>query len=842
MGPAPADGDRSFGDADESPPEVRQTAAAFDQSQQAVQVSGIQNVYLGGQKRAVEPAVSIAPPAGQRDEHLPLRGREELLADLAAPGQARVRVVYGLGGCGKTRLALEVAFQAQQRDTEVWWISAAESAPLAAGMRTLGRRLGVTDAELDHGDAADVIWQRLAGRQQPWLLVIDNADDPRVLAGAGTCVAEGRGWLRPLAGKDGMVLVSSRDGSPASWGTWARRHRLPVLPTLPAAAMLADHAGHHPSLGSEQEAQELAERLGNLPLALKIAGSYLAETAGIPAAFADSGLISSYRQYLETIEGGDLAAVFPVPGGQLSAEQARELIGQTWELTLDLLDARPLPEARQVLRLLACFADAPVPYQLLLHPATMAIFTPLRDITGARLWQALKALDDFGLIDLDAGSQAPAAVPVARVHPLVRDTSRPPAGPGWLALTELAARLLERAAATEETGLPEDPPMWPAWQLLAPHCAVIFASLTAELDGSDGALKAAAYAAFMAARYQANQGFHAAAEAEYRDVLAARLRVQGPDHPSTLATRHNIALEMAERGDHAAAEAEYRDVLAAKLRVQGPDHPSTLTTRHQIALEMAARGDHAAAEAEYRDVLAARLRVQGPDDPSTLATRHCIALEMAERGDHAAAEAEYRDVLAARLRVQGPDDPSTLATRHNIALEMAERGDHAAAEAEYRDVLAAKLRVLGPDHPSTLATRHQIAREMAARGDHAAAEAEYRDVLAARLRVQGPDHPETLTTRNCIAREMAARGDHAAAEAEYRDVLAARLRVLGPDHPSTLATRHQIAREMAARGDHAAAEAEFRDVLAASVRVLGPDHPSTLATAWWADNVAVRTT
>ena len=79
---------------------------------------------------------------------------------------------------------------------------------------------------------------------------------------------------------------------------------------------------------------------------------------------------------------------------------------------------------------------------------------------------------------------------------------------------------------------------------------------------------------------------------------------------------------MAALGDHDGALAEYRDVLAAQLRVLGPDHPSTLTTRHQVAREMAARGDHAGAEAEYRDVLAARLRVLGPDHPATLTTRH----------------------------------------------------------------------------------------------------------------------------------------------------------------------------------------------------------------------------
>ena len=582
-----------------------------------------------------EPAVSIAAPLGQRDEGLPLRGRDGLLAQLAAPGGARVRVLHGLGGCGKTRLALEAAFAAQQGGAEVWWVSAAEPGPLAAGMRALGRRLGVTDAELEHGDAADVVWRRLAGRAARWLLVIDNADDPRVLAGAGATVAEGRGWLRPLAGETGMVLVTSRDGNAASWGSWCSRHRLEMLPADPAAAVLADHAGRHPGLGGDRDARRLAARLGGLPLALKIAGSYLAEAAAVPAAFADSSMIRSYRQYLDALQGGDLAAVFPAGGGPLTDGQARGLIGRTWELTLDLLDARPLPEARPVLRLLACFADAPVPYQLLLHPATLAAGGPLRDITGSRLWQALQALGDFGLLDLDAPGQA-ARVPAARLHPLVRDASRPAAGPELAALTELAARLLKRAAAAQETGLPEDPPAWPAWQLLAPHSTAVFAALVAEPDASDDAVAAAAYAAYMTARYQAYQGLHAAAEAEYRDVLAARLRVLGPHHPDTLTTRHCIALEIAAQGNHPAAEAEFRDVLAAKLRVLGPDHPSTLTTRHEIALEVAQQGNHPAAEAEYRDVLAARLRALGPDHPSTLATRHQIALEIAQQGNHPA--------------------------------------------------------------------------------------------------------------------------------------------------------------------------------------------------------------
>ena len=784
--PAPEEQSVPGSDGLESPSRVEQDAAAAGQAQQAVLGSGIQHVHFGDRDRPGEPAVSVAPPVGQRDEQLPLRGRDQILAEINGSG-ARVWVVYGLGGCGKTRLALEAAFQAQQDGVAVWWVSAADPASLVAGMRAVGRRLGVSEAELEHGDATDVIWQYLVGRADRWLLVVDNADDPQVLTGPGKSLAEGRGWLRPVPGQVGQVLVTSRDGHATSWGSWCHRHRLGVLPPDEAAAVLADHARHHPDLGTEDDARGLAVRLGSLPLALKIAGAYLADAADTPSAFAEAGQIRSYRQYQQVLDSGDFDTVFPAAGEDMTQEQARELIGRTWDLTLDLLEARQMPEARQLLRLLAVFADAPLPYQLFLHPASLAASPLFAGMTGPRLWQVIKTLDDSGLLDLAASGDDSDAIPVARLHPLVRDTGRlstPPAD--RLAFLELAAELLNRAA--HQSGWPDDPATWPAWQLIAPHAPHLLATLDLQSGSPDDATADASHAAYQAALFQAEQGLHAQAEDEYRGVLAARLRVLGADHPDTLTARHEIARMVSERGDHAGAEAEYRDVLAARLRVLGPDHPGTLVTRHAVAYEMAAQGDHAGAEAEYRDVLAARLRVVSPDHPDTLSVRHEIARMVAERGDHVGAEAEYRDVLAARLRVLGPDHPRTLNTWGQIAYEMAVQGDHAGAEAEYRDVLAARLRVLGPDHPETLVTRHQIAYEMAEQGDHAGAEAEYRDVLATRLRVLGPDHPDTLSTRHQIAYEMAQRGDHAGAEAEYRDVLADKVRVLGSDHPSTEAT------------------------------------------------------
>ena len=883
MNPASPKAERDIPGANKaSQPGVFQDFTASGQAQQAVQGSGIQNVYLGAHNQAAEPAISVAPPFGQRDGNLPIRGRDGLLSELADSGAGpRVWVIHGLGGSGKTRLALEVAFAAERRGTEVWWVSAADAGALIAGMRAVGRRLGVAQEDLEHGDAADVVWQRLAAREHPWLLVIDGADDPQMLGGAGDCLAEGRGWLRPVTGQVRLVLVTSRDGSAASWGAWCHRRRLGMLPAIEAATVLADYAGRYERLGSADDARMLAMRLGRLPLALKIAGSYLASSAAIPAGFTDAGTITTYQGYREAMDAGQPGAALAQPSGQMTQVEVRTLIGRTWELTLDRLDARQLPEARRVLQLLTIFADAPVPYELLLSPKVLAASPFFTGITGARLWQAMTTLDDFGLVELSAATPESAGIGVARLHPLVRDTSRLIADSDErMIFLELASRLVEQAV---EAQAPEDPVTWPTLQLLVPHIEEIFESLSMELDSPDDATTSAAYAAYMSARYCSQQGFraqaetlyravldartrilgpdnpatlnarfqlageiaargdHTAAEAEYRAVLEAETRLLGPDNPSTLRTRHCLAHEIAARGDYTAAEAEHRAVLEAETRLLGPDNPYTLSTRHCLAGEIAARGDHATAEAEYRAVLEAETRLLGPDNPATLSTRHCLAGEIAARGDHATAEAEYRAVLDARTRILGPDNPATLATRFQLAHEIAERGDHTAAEAEYRAVLDARTRILGPDNPATLATRHQLAHEIAERGDHTAAEAEHRAVLEAQTRLLSPDNPHTLSTRHCLAHEIAERGDHAAAEAEHRAVLEAQTRLLGPDNPKTLTTRHCLAHEIAACGDHTAAEAEYRAVLEAETRILGPDNPSTLATRFQlAGEIAAR--
>jgi hypothetical protein len=616
-------------------------------------------------------AASLAVPLGRRDERTPLRGRDELVDALvtAAPESSpRVQVLCGLGGCGKTSIALEAAARLTESGIEAWWVVASDADGFDRSMLALARRLGLTEEQTRRSDLADLVWQKLVAHAKPWLLVLDNADDLSVLEIAGGRLSDGTGWLRPLSSPKGLAVVTSRHGRDADWGTWSRVHHVRMLDPEIAAQVLIDHAGK--DAGSADAATALAVRLGGLPLALRIAGSSLAEARSTPEIFTGSETLRGFTQYTSALEEGRYELAYPVPEDVMSGGQAREVIVRTWGLSLDLLERRGQGNSRVLLTLLACLADAPIPYELVLNPALLAASPLLSEgITGKQVWGGLQALEGVGLIELltepssDEGG-AP-TTGVVQLHPVVRDTSRPVDGsPETRAYVALAANLVERAVVGGVMGSPKDSHRREWWRLLEPH---VFHLLDTVGDGPDlEVVRLAAEAGHRAARYLGATGAYGRAEAKYRAVLAARERALGADHPDTLDTRHRIAWTVGAQGGYGEAEADYRAVLAARERVLGADHPDTLAPLHDIGWTVGAQGRYGEAEADYRAVLAARERVLGADHPDTLDTRHWIAWTVGAQGRYGEAEADYRAVLAARERVLGPDHPDTRQTRRQL--------------------------------------------------------------------------------------------------------------------------------------------------------------------------------
>ncbi|MYS91658.1 tetratricopeptide repeat protein [Streptomyces sp. SID5464] len=680
-------------------------------------------------------AVTVAPPVAERDQRYPLRGREQLVEKLlhlcAGRSDGRMHVLHGISGSGKTAIALELVYRLSRTGPRrVWWVDARHAATFVAGMRVVARHTGLDEDEVGEA-AADALWERLNASTRPWLLIVDNAEDLTVLDGPGR-LAAGTGWLRPHACNDGMVVVATRYGVARWWGGAAVLH--PVGPLAPddAAQVLLDHAGNH--AGTVQAAKALGRRLGGLPLALSMAGSYLAEVNTMPEALREAGMPLDFATYHQVLNKH---------GSSLNPAR---VIAHAWQMSIELLHQMGFAHAGRLLTVLSAFGEAPIPYTLLLRPAKVSAVLPgLADLDGTTLWRTLRELAALGLVDPLDLSATNGGLPCVRLHPLIRDIAR--------AETTTAVTLIEQALRLDEVRLPpEDPKSWSAWAALTPHALDLLQHAGDGLPQlSVPQRTVCADAAELAARYLQTQGLFAQARSGFKRVLDIRCEVLGPDHVETITTRHNLASILHDLGALHDAEPLRLQVWSSLDRICGTEHHDTLIARHELGRLLHDMGRLDGAEDHLRCVYRARLRTGGQQDSNALAARHELARVLHDRGDLEAARQEYHALLTIRLQQFGEDHPSTATTRHNHACVLHDLGLMQQAHDECRRVLDSRTRLYGFCHPKTLATAHLLATVLQALSRSTEALQLLQQVCDSARQLLGADHPQTRRYTHALA-------------------------------------------------------------------------------------------
>ncbi len=546
-----------------------------------------------------------------------LAGREGLVAELdtrlGGDGgtEPRVAALCGLGGAGKTSVALEYAHRQLSEVAVAWQFPAEDPAVLAAGFGELAAQLGAAN----RGDPVAAVHAVLAASPAPWLLLFDNAPDRASVAP-----------FVPPAGP-GRVLITSRN---PNWPP-GQALEVPVLDPQVAAEFLVGRTGD----ADRRAALELAGDLGGLPLAREQAAAYV-QASGESLA----GYLSMFRPRRPDLLGrGE-------PTGY------RQTVATTWRLAFEDL-RQAAPGATGLLRLLAFCAPGAIPLRLLLRPRpglagrlgqeVAAVLTPLLEDELAAD-DAIAALRRYSLVSPPAGG----AVSVHRLVQAVTADQMP---------ADLAREWHQAAAALIEDTIPRDtaqPRTWPACAALLPHARAV-------LDLTSGGM-------WRIAGYLGCSGSYPAARDLFQSIAGAYTEDEayGPEHPDTLAARASLARWTGEAGDPAAA----RDQLAALLpileRVLGPEHPDTLRTRHNLSGWTGNAGDAAGARDHFAALLPIRERVLGPEHPDTLATHRELARWTGEAGDAAGARDQFAALLPIRVRVLGPEHPETLSARVSL--------------------------------------------------------------------------------------------------------------------------------------------------------------------------------
>ncbi|MFF8563644.1 tetratricopeptide repeat protein [Streptomyces albidoflavus] len=689
----------------------------------------------GGGREWVSSAAGLSgyrPPRSST----PVRGRDTELSRLGRLAKGRegggLAVVCGTGGLGKTTLAAEFARRAQRAGKAVFWVRWQDDAGLLADDLTrVAQALGlsesaVADAHSGRAVLVDTVWGHLAAARG-WVVVVDNVDTPGRVGPGSEPLSNYRGWLRPEGG--GLLVVTSRDTSTATWGTRAHRIALEPLAEADAGAVLLQHA---PAAGTPEEAWALGVRLGGLPLALDAAGLYLAQPTSRHRTF------TTYRNALEAEFEDLLGAAHP---GASDPEIARTVIRHTWELSLAHLEDEGYPLTRPLLRLLALLELAPIPRSLI-TPALLSDATGAT-VTAAEVDTALAGLHRYGLISAGVTDTELAHRGAAHValHPLVRDVMAltPPGTEDTATLTALDNHLLQAAQEAAQAGRAGAVTAL----LLSPHLPPVLDHYT-EYSVARDAVDALASAL--------DASGHPKEVRHLREhLLNASTRVHGSDYPDTVASRHDLANALNALGHYREAADLHHSVLTGRERTLGPDHPDTLTSRNNLANALNSLGHHQEAATLHQTNLTTREHTLGPDHVHVLSSRNNLANALFELGHHQEAADLHQANLTTREHTLGPDHPRVLSSRNNLANALNSLGHHQEAATLHRTNLTDRERTLGPDHPDTLASRNNLASALNSLGRYQEAADIHRTTLTSCERTLGPDHPHTLTSRNNLA-------------------------------------------------------------------------------------------
>ncbi|MEU5115905.1 FxSxx-COOH system tetratricopeptide repeat protein [Streptomyces longwoodensis] len=763
-------------------------------------------------------------------------------------------VLSGAGGVGKSQLAAALARQLRDQehtagaglDVLVWARATGPDQIITAYAEAAGQlHLSGADQE-DEGGAARLFVRWLAATRQRWLVVLDDLTDPGSLGEWWPDSGTGNGW----------VLATTRREDAQLSGQGRTLIRLGLYTRDEASAYLhrrLTDAGHA-HLHDPDRADELADELGDLPLALGHAAAYLINTR------------RTMPDYLILLRDTSSRLSDLLPPSADTEGYGRP-VTTSLLLSLDAVDQADTTHLARPLLQLASLMD---PHG---HPAT-AWTTPVAlnylrtarpprrrwlrrhqpAVTEDEVYSALECLRTYALITQDT-----ATAPI-RLHALTARAVRETIPSGTLpamALTAADAILSlwprldheerEMAAALRANAVHLDDLTRPAlWRTETHLCVYRVSSSLMDAGLYQQAIeygeRVARYSSeihgpghpdTLSARHDLASSYSDAGRIQdaldlRERVLTDRERILGDDHPDTLSARSNLANSYSDAGRIQDALDLRERVLTDRERILGDDHPDTLSARNNLANSYSDAGRIQDALDLGERVLTDRERVLGDDHPSTLSARINLAVSYSDAGRIQDALDLGERVLANYERVLGDDHPSTLTARSNLAVSYSDAGRIQDALDLRERVLADRERILGDDHPDTLSARSNLANSYSDAGRIQDALDLRERVLADHERVLGDDHPDTLSARSNLANSYSNAGRIQDALDLRERVLADRERVLGDDHPDTLTARSNLAVSYNNAGRIQDALDLRERVLADRERVLGDDHPDTL--------------
>ncbi|KAK5454687.1 hypothetical protein LTR55_012126 [Exophiala xenobiotica] len=541
--------------------------------------------------------------------------------------------IEGLGGVGKTQIALEAAFRVHNRDPDcsVFWVPAVTVTSFENAYREIGQKLQVPEIAEEGADVKLLVKNAMSQNSRgKWLLIVDNADDMELLFGMPRMCD-----YLPTS-PNGSILFTTRNHDAVVKLDIPQRNIITAanMNATEALEMLQTNLQNH-QMCDRDTMTALLELLAYLPLAIKQASAYMAKT----------GMTTT--RYLHHCRSSDQRLIKLL--SQETEYQGRyrgicNAIATTWLVSFKHI-LRDHPFATDILRWRCFLVEKDIPVSLFLSGHD-----------ELEVDEAIGTLKAYAYITEREEGQS------FDVHRLVQLAMR-----NWLQtqgqqefwIGETVQRLADVFPFPEHENRE-------VWGQYLPHAlsAVRCQEHKVREEANIRLL-------FNIARSYALLGRYREAEVMHGQALHLRGKVLGEEHPSTLASMNDLAIVLEQQGKYEEAE-----------------------QMHRQALDRMKKGKYEAAEVTHRQALHLRGKVLGEEHRSTLGSMNNLALVLQEPRKYKEAEQMHRQTLDLKKKVLGEEHPSTLDSMNNLAAVLEQQGKYEAAEQMHRQTLDLRKKVL----------------------------------------------------------------------------------------------------------------------------------------------------
>ncbi|SPB47324.1 unnamed protein product [Aspergillus niger] len=699
--------------------------------------------------------------------------------------------LFGLGGVGKTQVALQLACWAKEHmpGHSIFWVPALSEGSFKQAYSEIVRQLAIHKAT-DDETVLELVQRYLSSEAAgPWLLIVDNADDIDLLFGSAD-IPGGLYEYLPVS-RRGVMLLTTRSREVAV--SFAEKDIIEIQKMMPAEANAFVQKVMGKDLLCDQETTtQLLEELNLLPLAITQAAAYMNRTN-----------ISTSR-YLELMHGTEHDRI-----GLMSRHfhdrtrypGLQDAVATTWLISFNRIRESDAAAA-ELLAFISFIEPKAIPRSL---------FPPLD--SEEQMEFAIGTLCGYAFMTKREDGK------IFDMHSLVQLATRL-----WVQKEGDTQRILK--STTRHMAMAFPPSGWTnreLWRAYLPHALkLLWRNEALHIEERYDLC-------FKVGMCLLEDGRTKDAIRCFKEDLSWKERCLDNEHPWRLRTQHELARAYQADGQIKSAVDLLEHVVAIRQKILTEENISRLNSQHELARAYQADGQTRRAVELFEYVVAVRKRTLAEDHKYQLSSQHELARAYQADGQIKKAVKLLEYVVTVRKRTITEDHPDLLLSQQVLATVYHSDGQTRKAVELLEHVVAIRQNTLDQEHPSRLASQHQLAGVYQADGQIQKALGLLEYVVTVRERSLAEGHPSRLASQHVLARAYQAVGQIKKAVGLLEHVVTVREKMLAEGHPDRLASQHVLAGAYQADGQIKRAVRLLEHVVAIREKTLAEGHPDRLA-------------